>query len=198
MAAHGVPAFDPDRFSAGLDQGMCYLDEHHHLQTEAEERAQFQRYYEIVFETFELPCSREALIQDLVDVRFREPEIEPFPDTRPVLEQLRANGLLLGVVSNAWPSLDRQYRMLGLRDYFGPFVISAQLGCCKPDHRIFHEAIEASCLPPSYLLFIDDEPEYVREAIQLGMHGLIMARQEPPLGAGIPIITTLAEVHRFL
>src|SRR5262249_14843760 len=74
--------------------------------------------------------------------------MEPFEDTVPALDRWRARGLRLGMVSNAWPSLDRHYRTLGLRDYFEAFVISAHLGWLKPDVRIFEAALDRLDLPP--------------------------------------------------
>ena len=48
-------------------------------------------------------------------------------------------GFSLGIISDAWPSLERKYRLLDLRKYFKTFVISAQVGCCKPDRKDFRK-----------------------------------------------------------
>jgi putative hydrolase of the HAD superfamily len=199
MAAHGIQDLSGARLDEALERGMRYLDAHHHVETEAAEREQFRRYCQILLETLEVPGPYDAVVRNLVDARFSRPEIEPFPDTVAVLDTLREKGLLLGIVSNAWPSLEWQYRMLGLREYFGPFVISAVVGCCKPDERIFRKAIEESRLPPSALLFVDDVPEYVGQAIALGMKGVVVAREQRHLPLhGLPWIANLAALESFL
>jgi putative hydrolase of the HAD superfamily len=119
---------EPARLSAALDRGMEYLDTHHHVETEEDEIAQFKRYYAIVLAALDLNASSET-----IENHAREQiEQRPFPDTRSTLEEFRRAGLRLGIVSNAWPSLERTYRALGLRDFFDTFVISSKLGCLKP------------------------------------------------------------------
>lgn len=199
MAAHGIRDIGGARLEEALNRGMRYLDAHHLVETEAAEREQFKRYYQVLLETLGVPGPHDAVVIDLADARFSQPEIEPFPDTVPVLDTLREKGLLLGIVSNAWPSLEWQYRVLGLRHYFGPFVISARVGRCKPDERIFRRAIQESRLPPTALLFVDDEPDYVAQAIALGMNGVVIAREQEHLPLhGLPWIANLAALESFL
>ena len=65
-----------------------------------------------------------------------------YDDSMQVVKEMRAAGLRVGIVSDAWPSLDRRYRMLGVREHFDPFVISALVGTTKPDPRIFGVALD--------------------------------------------------------
>jgi putative hydrolase of the HAD superfamily len=123
-----------------------------------------------------------AEIQELIQ--------EPFPETRAVMEDLRKKGLNLGVVTNAWPSLERTYRMLGLRDFFGAFVVSAKLGCMKPDPRIFRKAMEEIGVSPEEILFVDDVTEHVRVAESLGICGTVIRRE----GAEATSIRTVASL----
>jgi putative hydrolase of the HAD superfamily len=129
---------EPDRLSAALDRGMEYLDTHHHVETEDDEIAQFREYYAIVLGGLDLDASSDT-IEKLARAQIEQ---RPFPDTRRTLEELRRAGLRLGIVSNAWPSLERTYCVLGLRDFFDAFVISSQAGCLKPDPRIYRVAVE--------------------------------------------------------
>ena len=108
------------------------------------------------------------------------------------------NGFTLGIISDAWPSLERKYRLLDLRKYFKAFVISAQVGCCKPDKRIFVRAIAEMGLPPEKLLFVDDDPHYVKEAIGLGLHGILMVRSGEPTDADVEWVSNLEELEAFL
>lgn len=131
-----------------LDKGMAYLDAHHCLDTEEEEGRQFEEYYRILFRCLGIDGVGAEMLRRLSAGPVKGMDMAPFPDTVPTLERLRRDGLTLGIVSNAWPSLNRKYVELGLRDYFDVFVVSAQVGCFKPDRRIFDRAINDSGLPP--------------------------------------------------
>jgi len=139
-----------------------------------------------------------ALLQALADAHVAECEFEPYADARATLDGVRARGLRLGLISNAWPSLEGKYRRLGFRDYFDPFVISARAGCLKPDAAIFQFAVAQIGLPPERLLFVDDEPEYVRGACAGGLGGVLIARTGPPPGYDGPWIATLSKIERLL
>lgn len=111
---------------------------------------------------------------------------------------MRNRGYRLGIVSNAWPSLDRGYRSLGLRHFFDAFVVSARLGYLKPDARIYRQAIDEIGLQPSQLLFVDDAPENVHAAISLGLTGIVMARDRRPPPGDLPWIGSLDDLEPLL
>jgi putative hydrolase of the HAD superfamily len=182
----------PDRLSAALDRGMEFLDTHHHVETEDEEIAQFREYYAIVLGELELDTSA-VTIEKLASA---EIEQQPFPETRRTLEELHRAGMRLGIVSNAWPSLERTYGSLGLRDFFDAFVISSKLGCLKPDPRIYRAAVEQIGVEPKSILFVDDDEEYVRAAESLGMLGVVIRRGESSASSGT--VSTLADLKALI
>jgi putative hydrolase of the HAD superfamily len=147
---------EPGRLSAALDRGMEFLDGHHHVETEDEEIAQFKEYYAIVLGELKLDVGSETIEQ----LAHAQIEQQPFPETRRTLEEFRRAGLRLGIVSNAWPSLERTYLSLGLSDFFDAFVISSKLGCLKPDPRIYRDAVEQIGVDPKSILFVDDDEVY--------------------------------------
>jgi len=119
------------------------------------------------------------------------PPVEFYPDVRPNLQRLRDRGIALAVVSDTWPDLIDHYRAAGLDGFFTTFVISAVLGCRKPDPRMYATASNALALPPADCLFVDDDPEFVRAAIELGYRGVVMSRDGT---AGPGVITGLDQV----
>ena len=184
------------RLDAAHEPGVRFLDSHHRLSTEEEEVAQFREFYAVVLR--ELGIRTEpATIEELAIAEVRELIQEPFPETREVLEELHGRGLRLGIVSNAWPSLDRTYRILGLRDFFSAFIVSAHLGYIKPDLRIFRAATEAIGVPPAETLFIDDVTEHVLAAQSLGMCGVVISRDRAENPAA-RAIRSLAEVKSIV
>jgi FMN phosphatase YigB (HAD superfamily) len=82
-----------------------------------------------------------------------------------------------------------------LRDFFQAFIISSKLGVLKPDGRIYQAALREIGCPPEKVLFVDDDPDYVRAAESLGMWGTVISREgranggerndhDPELGQG--------------
>lgn len=193
-----IPGLGPDRLDQALQEARRYLEEHHHLATEDEEREQFRTCYRILFEHLGLASPQDELVDVLANATVEELEFEPYPDTPIVLERLHQRAVPLGVISNAWPSLESKYERLGLRKYFRAFVVSARVGCCKPDEAIYRQAIDEMGLPPEDLLFVDDVPEYVEKAIDLGMTAVVMARSGQPPETHLQRIRELAEVEAFV
>ncbi|GAA1976353.1 HAD-IA family hydrolase [Catenulispora subtropica] len=107
--------------------------------------------------------------------------LESFPDVIPTLTALRARGVPMAVVSDAWPNLPDLHAALGLNGFFAAYAISAVLGCTKPDPRMYRHASDALGLEPGECLFVDDDPELVAAAIALGYQGRAMVREA---GAG--------------
>src|SRR5262245_56058643 len=79
------------------------------------------------------------------------------PDTRPVLEDLRARpGLRTGLVSNASSPTEGLFDHLGLRRYFDAVTWSFRVGATKPEPAIYLDACRALAVAPSECLFVGD------------------------------------------
>jgi putative hydrolase of the HAD superfamily len=102
--------------------------------------------------------------------------VEPYPEVLEVLDTLRARGVRLAVVSDAWPDLPDLHAGVGLGGYFEAYAISAVVGCTKPDPRMYRHASDALGLPPERCLFVDDTPSLVAAAIALGYQGRAVLR----------------------
>jgi putative hydrolase of the HAD superfamily len=99
-------------------------------------------------------------------------------------------------VSDAWAELPELHAGLGIGEFFEAYAISALVGACKPDPRIYRHASDALGLDPSQCLFVDDEPENVTGAITLGYAARLMCRNNEPV-AQLPSITSLTELLGF-
>jgi putative hydrolase of the HAD superfamily len=119
----------------------------------------------------------DALWRRLLVV-FTSPETwEPFPDTRPTLESLRAKGLRLAVVSN-WST-----HLLGILEHhdlvtpFEAILASCDVGHEKPDPRIFHRALERIGVRPEEALHVGDSAHAdVAGARGAGLGALLLDR----------------------
>lgn len=88
---------------------------------------------------------------------FKRPEAwQAFADVHPALEQLRARGIRLGVVSNWTDNLHRILNGLALSPFFEVVITSAEAGIEKPDPAIFTPALEQAGVDPARCLYVGD------------------------------------------
>ncbi len=80
------------------------------------------------------------------------------PAAAEVLQELQADGLRLGLLSNAADeaNVQRLVEKSGLRPFLGPILVSAALGVRKPDPRAFQAALQAMQLPPHEVVMVGD------------------------------------------
>ena len=79
-----------------------------------------------------------------------------YDDSLPALDELRARGHPLAMVSNCsaevWPVFDR----LALRARFDALVLSCDVGVAKPDPAIYLHAVEGLRVAPETCVFVGD------------------------------------------
>jgi len=91
---------------------------------------------------------------------FRSPDAwRVFPDVVPALDQLRAMGVRMGVVSNWDSRLPGLLADLGLARYFDTVVVSGLEGIEKPNPEIFLRAVRRLDGKPESSLHVGDIPE---------------------------------------
>ena len=121
------------------------------------------------------------------------PVMELYPEVRPTLDDLRAKGIAMAVVSDAWAGLDDLLADLGIAQYFAGVVISEVLGCRKPDPRMYEAGRAHLGLDRNECLFVDDDPDLVAAAQRLGYQGVTMDRD----GGSADAIPTLDRLRRL-
>lgn len=148
----------------------------------------------------------EAWVRNLIDGQ-RKVVTEQFSlrdDCVETLEELRASGLRIAVVSNIdddylQPMLERA----GLTKLLHHWTSSEEARSCKPDAGIYRYACAKAGCRPEQVLFVGDSPEQdITGARALGMTtALIREEGAPPPGSGVGAsaephhhITRLAEV----
>lgn len=186
-----------DGLSAALERASRWLNEIHAvpLADEQAERAVWVRYHQLVLESLAVDGDHRALAE-AITVAWQEALcVEPFPWTIPVLAELRSRGVPVVVLSDAWPSLRRWFREMGLDSYVAAMVISGEEGITKPDRRVFDKA--RGLLGPNVddVVFVDDAPRNVRGAVALGMQGL---RLRHPGARPDPTVTEIGDLDDVL
>lgn len=135
------------------------------------------RVYDLFLEALDIPSSNglpETLYREFTTLQ----NYTAFEDVRPTLEQLRAQGYLLGVISNFEPWLEELLVHVSLVDLLPVRVISGIEGVEKPDPSIFLLALERSGLPAHEVAYVGDIPDFdVVPAAALGMFPVLIDRR---------------------
>jgi len=85
----------------------------------------------------------------------------------------------LAVLSNTMPwHWDEALQRLPVLEIFDYYFLSFELGCRKPDPRIYEIALETLELKPDQVVFVDDRRENVDTAEQLGFRALLFTDTE--------------------
>ena len=105
------------------------------------------------------------------------PHISMYPDTYQTLTSLRAEGLLLGLISNAsWPGIlhDEDLDRFGLKHFFDQRSYSSELPYAKPHPEIFIHTLDALHTEPGDAAFVGDRLyDDISGAQQVGMRGIL-------------------------
>jgi HAD superfamily hydrolase (TIGR01509 family) len=102
-----------------------------------------------------------------------------YPDTVPTLKSLRAAGVPVVVISNIGFDIRGICAGLGFADLVDGFVLSYEVGRCKPDPAIFRHACALLGVEPEQALMVGDAPADAG-AIAAGCRAYLV----PPAPAG--------------
>jgi len=91
------------------------------------------------------------------------------------LRRLRGRATVT-IVSNAWPGIRAAMAAAGVLDVADTVVLSCEVGCAKPDPRIYALALDSVGAGPADALFVDDTAGHVAAARSLGMSGYVHTR----------------------
>jgi HAD superfamily hydrolase (TIGR01549 family) len=117
-----------------------------------------------------------------------------FPETRDVLEALRAHGLKLAIVSNGWRQAEDAER-LGVASLFTTIVGSVHVGYAKPQPEIFEVALSQLGTSPAETVHVgDDYVDDVEGARSARLDAILLDRVGATEYADVPTIRSLTEL----
>lgn len=103
-----------------------------------------------------------------------------FTINQPVLDialKMGENGYRIAILSNAIDPHVNFIKTTGLYDNFNEVVLSNEVGCRKPEREIYELTIERLGIKSEEALFVDDLPQNVEGANEVGIHGILF--QDP-------------------
>jgi HAD superfamily hydrolase (TIGR01549 family) len=122
-----------------------------------------------------------------------------FADVEPGLAQLKSQGYRIVVTSNWQCGLGGFCRALGLGDLVEDVIVSAEVGCEKPDPRIFDEVCRRLRVEPSDVVHVGDmlvaDCQGARNA---GFQAVLMDRPRVRTGEDFLVVGDVFELGRML
>jgi putative hydrolase of the HAD superfamily len=161
---------------------------------EADGRRWWQALVAETFRPLSTPQPFDAFFDELYTL-FADPDVwRVYPEVCEVLQDLKARGLIMGVLSNWDIRLGPLLEGLSLMPYFDHVVLSAVVGWEKPHRRIFDAAIELVGVPADQVLHVGDNYQQdVVGAQQAGIYAVWLRRRAAEK-ADCPVISSLREL----
>lgn len=139
-----------------------------------EGRISSERFYAEVKPLFSRPVTDDEIARGLCEF------LLGIPDERlRRLAELRRAGYKVCMLSNTNPIMWEhfilpEFKKLGgdITDYFDGVVASFEVGCCKPDPRIYRYAVEHLGIDPAATTFFDDGEVNVEGARKCGFNAV--------------------------
>ncbi|MDT0530766.1 HAD-IA family hydrolase [Micromonospora sp. DSM 115977] len=119
----------------------------------------------------------------------------PYPDTAATLGALRAGGVRVAVVSNIGFDIRPHFEAWGLAGLVDAFVLSYEVGRCKPDPGIFLRACGMLGVDPERTLMVGDTPADAG-AVKAGCAVLVLPAAEAGRANGLGAVLDLAGVEQ--
>jgi len=119
-----------------------------------------------------------AVVRDLLPLLYGD--IEPDLQALAVLDELRAAGVRLAIVSNAASHSERLLDRFGFRCRVNATAMSWSVGVLKPDPQIYRAALDALGVPPGQAAYVGDGGDgELRGARRLGLRTVLIERGLP-------------------
>ena len=127
-----------ERTAAVRKEANDYLEAHHHISTLEEEYDRMLQYFTLVAQKLpELGATRQDIEATALEKVYQSQHTyNLMEDAIPTLEALKGR-CKLGIISDTWPSIVPVLERFGILPYFDAITYSFQLGCFKPNPRMF-------------------------------------------------------------
>ena len=211
LAADGHAIGDDEMRAAWEEADRWFWDEYHRPgndtwtdDTRIEEY--WRRYHTVMLERLGMEARREVLDRILAS-QFATEAWEPYPDVEPMLRQVRAAGLAIGVVSDWGSNLHGILAELSLDRYLDFVLASGAAGVAKPNPAFFRMALGRAGVAADEAVMVGDSYRAdVRGAWSAGMDAIWLDRSEgmsitpthEPIPSDVLRIGSLAELPAVL
>jgi HAD superfamily hydrolase (TIGR01549 family) len=143
-----------------------------------------------------IKCRQEVIFKLLREMQQSRMDLVLYDDVAPVLDELKSQGLILGLISNIEQDMTEIFSRLKLPAWLTVLVTSQDAGAGKPRPEIFRYALERAGVKPAEALYIGDQYQVdVVGARGAGMKAILLDRGDYYKDiTDCPRIRSLAEV----
>jgi putative hydrolase of the HAD superfamily len=171
--------FNDVDIAKGINKGeefsVNYLKDGNWLNNWSDEESYWDKYYEIILNELTHDFTY-SLKKQLFHHTHYAIHCKIFDEVRTLIENLHGT-FKLGVISNAFPSMDCVFDLLDIRKYFDSIIISAFAQAYKPNKNIYELALKSLNAKAEESIFIDDKIINVEAAENLGFVGVHLDRK---------------------
>lgn len=153
---------------------MEYLEKNRLVKIIEEEYQQFARFYSGISQYLNLSLTNEEVHIIAYDRTYNMNNYIVYLDAKEVLESL-TKSYMMGIISDTWPSIEKQLRAIGVRDYFSISTYSCSFGKFKPDEILYKDALSKCGCRAEETVFIDDSIRNLEGAAKLGITPILIA-----------------------
>jgi len=121
-------------------------------------------------------CNELKIEQPTSKSLWKEAVTSVFKDKKEIyqlVQTLKKNGYKIGLLSNTEIPTREYFYDKGYENFFDEKVFSCTEKTTKPEEKIYHIALNKLQVKPDDTIFIDDKPEHIKGAAQVGIHGII-------------------------
>jgi epoxide hydrolase-like predicted phosphatase len=105
--------------------------------------------------------------------------MRPIPEMIELIGELKANGLVVGLLSNVNPVTAKDIRAHGGYDAFDFTILSCDVGFAKPDKEIYELALaKLPGIQPEEVVFVDDQERCLVPARAMGIETILAQTPE--------------------
>lgn len=142
------------------------------------------------------------LLTEHYDLKFGDHNVI-FPDSLPLLKELKKRGYITGVITNG-PSALQNHKMdqSGLRPYCDIVVVSGDVGVHKPNPALFTYTADKLGIPASECVYVGDHPvNDIQGSLKAGMRAIRMNYgwfKDKDLRDDVPTVERIIDVLNYI
>ena len=197
-AAHGI-AVDPMRFRHAVAAASSILDDQQDHIYDADIFVRYTR--RIIEEMGGTGRGVDIAAREIYDEWAACQHFFLYDDVAPVLRELAASGLKLGLISNSHRCLASFQQHFELNGLIAGAVSSAEHGYMKPHASIFEAALKLVGVSAAESVMVGDSVAHdIEGARRVGMHGVLVQRSDEAAAVadGVAVIRDLSELPALL
>lgn len=164
----------------------------------------WKNFFNTLLADLQVPAVEQKRLAEICAKIYSDPDsFECFEDTCEVLREIKAEGLKLGIISNAFPSAKAIIHRLDLGKYFDYVLLSYDIEYIKPDPQIYQFAVNNINVDIDKCVYVDDRWHLVKAALKLGMGAYLIDRislvkKELKTKSLVPKISNLNELRDLI